>query len=195
EIRSRIQQRERETRRDLERELAEAQHEAELQRRRIDRLELEKKLTTLEAPSDGRVVGLAVHSAGAVVTAGATLLEIVPDHQPLHVEAQLPTQGIDRIKPGDQVQILFTSFNAATTPRVNGTLLTVAADALQDPTTRVPSYKILVEVSPDSLNGLKYSDLKPGMQAQVFISTGTRTFFDYLTRPVLDRMRKAFIEQ
>jgi len=33
------------------------------------------------------------------------------------------------------------------------------------------------------------------MQAQVFISTGTRTFFDYLTRPVLDRMRKAFIEQ
>ncbi|WLS12063.1 hypothetical protein Q9314_28480 (plasmid) [Shinella sumterensis] len=37
--------------------------------------------------------------------------------------------------------------------------------------------------------------LRPGMPVETFISTGDRTFLDYLVKPLVDSARHAFIEE
>jgi len=195
EQRSRIAQRRQEFLRDVERDLSEAQREAEQQRRRIDSLQVALQHTEIVAPVAGRVVGLAVHTVGAVLQAGTPVMDLVPIDEPLRVEAQVPPDGIDRVRVGSQVELLFTAFNQATTPRVAGVVRTVAADVLVEPVSRLPYYKVLIEVSADGERRLQGLDLRPGMPAQVYIVTGERTFFDYLLRPLSDRMRGAFTER
>ncbi|MFH7422754.1 HlyD family efflux transporter periplasmic adaptor subunit, partial [Pseudomonas syringae pv. tagetis] len=72
------------------------------------------------APADGIAVILGVHTEGAVVRAGETLLEIVPQGTRLEVEGRLPVQLIDKVASYLQVDIIFTAFNQSRTPRVSG---------------------------------------------------------------------------
>jgi protease secretion system membrane fusion protein len=195
EQRSRIAQRRQEFLREVERELSEAQREGELQQRRMDGLRVGLQHTEIVAPAAGRVVGLAVHTVGAVLQAGTPVMDIVPAGEPLRVEAQVPPGGIDRVRAGGVVDLLFTAFNQATTPRIPGIVRSVAADVLVDPVSKMPYYKVLVEVTADGERMLQGLDLRPGMPAQVYIVTGERTFFDYLLRPLTDRMRGAFTER
>ncbi len=37
--------------------------------------------------------------------------------------------------------------------------------------------------------------LVPGMPAEVFMQTGSRTMMSYLFKPITDQMRRAFVEQ
>jgi HlyD family secretion protein len=37
--------------------------------------------------------------------------------------------------------------------------------------------------------------LVPGMPAEVFMQTGSRTMMSYLLKPITDQMRRAFVEQ
>jgi protease secretion system membrane fusion protein len=192
---ARMTQRRQEFLRDVDRDLAETQRDAEALQRRIDGLQVAMRDTTVRAPVAGRVVGLSMHTVGGVLQAGAAIMDIVPVGEPLRIDAQVPPDAIDRVAPGGTVDILFTAFNQATTPRVPGTVKSVAADVLVDAATKLPFYKVLIEVTPEGERALQGLDLRAGMPAQVFIVTGERTFFDYLMRPATDRMRAAFTER
>ena len=72
----------------------------------------------ITAPADGIAVNLGVHTEGAVVRAGETLLEIVPQGTRLEVEGRLPVNLVDRVGSELPVDILFTAFNQSSTPRV-----------------------------------------------------------------------------
>jgi HlyD family secretion protein len=37
--------------------------------------------------------------------------------------------------------------------------------------------------------------LMPGMQAEVYVQTGSRTMLSYLMKPITDQWRRAFVEQ
>ena len=82
----------------------------------------------ITAPADGIAVNLGVHTEGAVVRAGETLLEIVPQGTRLEVEGRLPVNLVDRVGSELPVDILFTAFNQSSTPRVSGEVSLVSAD-------------------------------------------------------------------
>ena len=86
----------------------------------------------ITAPADGIAVNLGVHTEGAVVRAGETLLEIVPQGTRLEVEGRLPVNLVDRVGSELPVDILFTAFNQSSTPRVSGEVSLVSADQLLD---------------------------------------------------------------
>ena len=88
--------------------------------------------TEVNAPAQGVAVNLSVHTEGAVVRAGDTLLEIVPQGQHLEVEGRLPISLVDKVSPALPVDILFTAFNQSVTPRVAGEVNLVSADQLLD---------------------------------------------------------------
>lgn len=73
--------------------------------------------TEVRAPLDGTVVGLKVFTAGGVVSTGEPLLDIVPSDRRLEVEAQLPVNLVDKVKPGLEVDLMFTAFNQNATPQ------------------------------------------------------------------------------
>ena len=60
----------------------------------------------------------------------------------------------------------------------------------------VPFFRVLVETDKTYL-GKKQGELPiiPGMEATVDIHTGTRTFLEYLIRPVLKLRHEAFRER
>jgi epimerase transport system membrane fusion protein len=51
-----------------------------------------------------------------------------------------------------------------------------------------------VEVTPESLAELGTLTLMPGMPADTFISTGSRTMLQYLFKPFTNSMARSFIE-
>lgn len=194
EVRARMVLRRDEVHKEIESQMTEVQKEAAAQAERIQALEFDLVSTTLRAPAAGIVLGLSVHTVGGVVTAGAPLMEVVPENEPLRVDAQVPPHLIDKLRPGLAVDILFPAFNQATTPHVPGRVATVSADALSDPRQNLSFFKVTVEVTPEGMDKLRRQQIKPGMPAEVLIRTGERTFWSYLFKPLSDRVRGALTE-
>lgn len=149
----------------------------------------------ITAPADGIAVNLSVHTEGAVVRAGETLLEIVPQGTHLEVEGRLPVNLVDRVGSQLPVDILFTAFNQSSTPRVSGQVKLVSADQLLDEKTGMPYYVLRSSVSDQALEKLNGLVIKPGMPAEMFVRTGERSLLNYLFKPLLDRAGSALSER
>ncbi len=162
---------------------------------RIDALRFELQNTEVRAPVDGSVVGLKVFTTGGVVQGGAPLMDIVPDGEPLRIEASIPTQFIDKVHPGLEVDVLFPAFSQKHTPHVPARVQQVSADVLLHERTGEPYYRAQVEVTPEGMEKLSEHQIRPGMQAEVFVRTGERTALNYLVKPVTDRIRSAMTEE
>ncbi len=92
----------------LEQGIVEAQ--LNLQQRREEyqkevRSQFELRHSEILAPADGIAINLGVHTEGAVVRAGETLLEIVPQGTALEVEGRLPVNLVDKVAPQLPVDI------------------------------------------------------------------------------------------
>ena len=149
----------------------------------------------ITAPADGIAVNLSVHTEGAVVRAGETLLEIVPQGTHLEVEGRLSVNLVDRVGSQLPVDILFTAFNQSSTPRVSGQVNLVSADQLLDEKTGMPYYVLRSSVSDQALEKLNGLVIKPGMPAEMFVRTGERSLLNYLFKPLLDRAGSALSER
>jgi protease secretion system membrane fusion protein len=164
-------------------------------RERISILQFDLENTDIKAPVDGTVVNLSVFTKGAVIPQGGKLLEIVPLNVPLVIDAEVPTQLIDKVYPGLEVELMFTAFNQNKTPKIFGRVHTISADRLIDEKNGFPYYKIRVEVNKDGEKKLKNFNVRPGMSVEVFIKTGERTLLSYLFKPLFDRMHSALREE
>ncbi len=75
----------------------------------------------------------------------------------------------------------------------------VSADAFSDPVgggQTVSYYTIQVKVDGDELAKLQEKvKLYPGMPAEIYVVTGSRSFLSYLFRPLTDSMHRAFREE
>ena len=152
--------------------------------------------TVITAPESGMVLGLTVHTLGAVIPPGGRLLDIVPQQEKLIIEAQVSPSDIDKVHSGQICEIRFSAFKAAKTPKVSGRLTTLSADRLTDEQNRAGYYLARVEVDKDGLEELRQRGLilLPGMPAEVLINTGDRTFFQYLIQPLSNIFARSLIE-
>lgn len=151
--------------------------------------------TIIRAPSNGIVLDLQVQSSGAVVGPGQRLLEIIPEEDRLIVEARLKPNDIDLVTTGAPAKVLLSAYKAKKIPKLDGTVLSVSADVIADPSTGERYFKARVLVSDKMLDELKADvALHPGMQAQVFFLAGDRTVADYLLSPITDASYRAFRE-
>lgn len=149
------------------------------------------------APVSGTVVRLYYHTAAGVVESGRPILEILPESEPLIVEAQIPRNDIDSVRTGQPVTVRLTALNQRTTPVLNGEVFYVSADSVTDTSTGVPTevYVARVSLSIDEIRRVGQFTPTPGMPAQIMIQTAERTFAQYLAKPIADSMTRAFREQ
>jgi membrane fusion protein, protease secretion system len=194
EVKARMTTREQEVRKEVETLLSDIQREESSLHSKLDALQFDLVNTVIKSPADGLVMGLAVHTVGGVAAAGTPMMEVVPKNEILKIEAQIPPHLIDKVKTGLSVDILFTGLNQVKTPRIDGKVISVSADALVDPRQNVPYFKALVEVTPQGLLKLKANEIRPGMQVEVFVRTGERTAMNYFVKPLLDRLHSAMSE-
>ena len=150
--------------------------------------------TEVRAPVAGVVNGMQYHTVGGVISPSSPIAEIVPQRAELIIEAQVSVVDIDRLAVGQVTTIRLPAFNAKDTPTLFGTVLSLSADALQDQSTGATFYLARVELNPESLTGLEGQELVPGMPAEIFIETGSRTFLQYVMKPFSDVKARSLIE-
>lgn len=148
----------------------------------------------IRAPRDGAVVNLKVHTPGGVIAPGEPLLDIVPLDVRLIVEARVDPKDIDVVRPGLASQIRLSAFSQRRTKPLEGRVLTVSADVLRDDRTGRSYYLARIEIMEPPEKVLGGAVIQPGMQADVMIVTGERTFFDYILGPVESSFNRAFRE-
>ena len=166
---------------DLQRQYDDAQSKIKVARE-------ENQRTEIRAPVAGTVMGVSVYTVGGVVQPGARIMEIEPAGDKLVLEAQIPTHLIDKIHAGLTADVRLTALNQRTTPVLQGTVLWVSPDRFQDPQRpEIAYYTARVALEPDTAKLLKGETLQAGMPAEIIIKTGSRTFWDYLVKPIQDR--------
>ncbi|PWJ88691.1 HlyD family secretion protein [Mesorhizobium loti] len=151
--------------------------------------------TTVRSPTDGIIVSAVYSSPGAVVAPGEKVIEILPTGSSLIVEAKLSPRDIDSVHAGQSARLKLTALNTRLTPDVAATVINVSADRLMDENTHEPYYRAKLRITDDLPAPVTAEQLYPGMPVEAFISTGDRTFFEYLVRPVLDSFHRAFVER
>ena len=186
-----------ELQREVIKEVGEVQVELFEVREKLHALEQKLERSTIRAPDSGKVIKLAVHTIGGVVSPGAPILEIVPQNERLLIEARVSPIDIDRVRIGQTAEIRFSVFKSKGLPRIEGKLIALSADSLTDESPEHnPYYLARLEVNQQGLDALseKNLELLPGMPAEALINTGKRTFFQYLSDPIKDSFSRSFIE-
>jgi protease secretion system membrane fusion protein len=194
EVRLRQQQRQQEYRREVETQLSEVRRDAGAQGEKLKSATESQDRSVIRAPVAGSVVALAVQTAGGVIAPGAKLMEIVPDDAKLVLEAQIATNLIDRIHSGMPADIHLHAFTNLPQLVLPGRVVTISANSITDPATRMSYYLARVEVTQEALKKLQGRELQPGMPADVVIKTGERTMLNYLLRPLLKRFSESMKE-
>nr|WP_283101614.1 HlyD family type I secretion periplasmic adaptor subunit [Halomonas populi] len=174
--------------RDAQAQIAEAEE-------RITSLDDQVNRTTIMAPVSGTVVGRQVHTIGAVVRPGDTIMDVVPSGDGFIVEARIPNRDIDNIFRGQHAEIRFSAFNQRLTNIIDGEVVYVSADSFEDEATGSRYYKARVRVTDAGQEDMtEQMQLLSGMPAEVMIRTGERTFASYIAKPVTDMLARAIRE-
>lgn len=165
-----------------------------------------REAMTLIAPVDGTVQQLAIHTIGGVVTPAQQLMVVVPKGNTLEVEAFVQNKDIGFVSAGQEAQIKIETFSFTKYGTINGEVLHVSNDAIQQdnkPQTQPKSNSSFAESDNEKASGsLVYSarvklekstmqvegktiNLTPGMAVTVEIKTGKRRLIEYFLSPLM----------
>lgn len=175
-------------------ELGEVQTRLADIRERILALQDTVNRMVVRAPDDGVINGMQVHTEGGVIGPGAMIAELVPLNDKLVIEASVSPIDIDRVHEGQEAAISFSAFASGSVPRIYGKVTGLSADRMVDSNTGMAYYLARIEVSEEGMADLGDMVLVPGMPADAFIATGSRTFLQYLFKPFTTALDRSFIE-
>lgn len=148
----------------------------------------------ITSPRAGTAQDLKVFTIGQVVHSGEALLQIVPDDEPLIVEAQFSPNDIDTIYAGMQTEIRFPAFHSRTIPVMLGKLQSISHDRLIDETSHQPFFRGLISLNRADIPEEWRSRIRSGMPAEIIVAAGSRTVLSYLISPLTSSLRKSFRE-
>ncbi len=197
EIGMKRNQRMQEFQREVRTQLSEVQKEAQALEGRMKAESFMVKNVDVKSPVDGVVMAMNVATKGGVVQPGFKMMDVIPSSEGMVVEGQLMINLVDKVQPGLPVDLIFSAFNANSTPHIPGVVTTVSADRLTDERTGAPYYLVKAKVTPEGLELIRKNKLevRPGMPVELFVKTGERTMMNYLFKPLIDRAKTALTEE
>lgn len=150
----------------------------------VKKAEQRDKQLALRAPVDGTVQQLAIHTVGGVVTPAQALMAIVPQDDPLEIEATVLNKDIGFVRAGQSANIKIESFPYTRYGYLTGVVTSVSGDAAQDEhlglvfpaRVRLLQSELMIEGKPVKIT--------PGMSLSVEIKTGKRRLIGYLLSPL-----------
>ncbi|WP_425642636.1 HlyD family type I secretion periplasmic adaptor subunit [Marinomonas gallaica] len=151
----------------------------------------------VRAPEDGTIVDMQVHTIGSVANSGQALMDLVPYEDSFVVESRVMTNDINDIHIGQLADIRFSAFNASITQVIQGEVINVSADRLQQREDQAPYYLARIKVTDKGRDDMNADQMKliPGMPAEVMIRRGERTLFSYIIKPIKDSFARSLKEK
>jgi len=195
ELRQRAMSRQQDYRREVETQLADVGRDVLAEEQKFKAVTDDLGRTEIKAPAAGQVVSLAVQTVGGVIQPGQKLMDIVPEKEPLLLEAHVAPHLIDRVKAGLPVDVRFSSFAHSPQLVVDGQVMSVSGDLLTEPQTNMSYYLARVQVTPEGMKTLGKRQLQPGMPVEVVFKTGERSMLTYLLHPLTKRLSAAMKEE
>ena len=169
-------------------------NEIELKQRRLSTLETLSRME-VRAPASGIVYGTTIYALRSVVRPAEPLMYIVPKDSPFVINSRIEPIHIDQVHQGQEAKLVFSTFNARTTPELDGYVTKVSADVFTDEVTGQVYYSAEILPKEGELEKLNGLELLPGMPVESFIRTSDRTPLAYLTKPLMDYFNRAFREE
>jgi len=187
-----------------------SQYRSQLENERIETLatlnrsdqELQKSAVRagqleIRAPNDGIVKDLATTTRGAVVSAGALLMNIVPQGEPLQAEVQLHNEDVGFVSVGQLAKVKVAAYPFQKYGLLDGRVILVSADAAdpkqqqqqpaQQPGQPQLNYRAIVQIDSPVLTSAATGEkllLNPGMAVTAEVQQGRRSVIEYLLSPV-----------
>lgn len=177
--------------RDVEMRLADVSPRLEAIRAQLER-------TRVRAPASGLVVGLTANTVGGVVAPGARIMDVVPENQPLVIEARVRPEDADDLKVGMRTEIRFSGLSGRATPILHGAVMRISADRFTDERTGIAYFLAEAEAPREELervakaNGSVAVALKAGMPAEMVVPLRKRTALQYLLEPLDQAIWRSF---
>jgi len=148
------------------------------------------------APVAGKIMNVKYHTIGAVVPPGGEIMNIIPQNDDLIIEAKIKPQDIDEVRIGLKAKVSLTAYKGKKVPKLDAIILDVSGDIVTNEQTKESYFLARVKIVDENIEKLKHRiELYPGMPAQVFVLTGSRTLLSYLFTPIQDAAYKAFREE
>jgi HlyD family secretion protein len=152
---------------------------------------------TLRAQTDGVVSGLTVFTAGTVVAPGQKLMEVVPDHQILIVDARIAAPEIEGVHVGQAADVRLISPGARGMPILRGSLTELSADSVTDDKSGQVYYTAQITVPKNEFDLTNQDNngnsvARPGMPVEVMIPLHKRSAFEYLFGPLTQALWQSF---
>jgi len=169
-------------------ERAELQEEMKKLRDRQDRL-------FVRAPVDGYIKTVAQSGRGAVVNPGDLIVEIVPVSENLVADVRVNPRDIGHISVGDRADITITSYDPNIYGTLSGEVQTISASSFQDERGQYYFKAVLAFPGQSIGEGSNVRPVRPGMQVNAQIVTGSKSILNYLLNPVSRAMRTIFTER
>ncbi len=195
ELQQRSAAREQEYRKEVQSQLVEVSREVEGDAQRFKAAKDDLQRIDIRSPADGQVIGLAYQTVGGVIGSGQRLMDVIPTDQSLMIEVSVAPHLIDRVKTGLPVDVRFSTFAHSPQLVVDGAVVSVAGDLLQDQAGTAPYYLARVTVTAEGLKKLGHRQLQAGMPVEVVFRTGERSMLTYLLSPLTRRLAASMKEE
>lgn len=147
------------------------------------------------SPVSGVIHELSIFTIGGVITPGAPILQVVPASEEMEFEINVEPLFIDQVYVDQPAAVVFSAFNARTTPQLDGQVIGISPDSIVNQEQGTAYYRVKVSVSDEQLARLGDLQLVPGMPVEVFLTTQQQSPLDYLIRPLTDNLKRALREE
>ncbi len=151
--------------------------------------------TEIRSPIDGVVKSLRYHTIGGVVRPGDIIMEIVPTHDDLVIEAKLNPTDVGYVRVGQPTVVKISTYDFVRYGGLEGEVIDLSPDAHTDQGGET-YFRVVVHTDKTYLgDGPGDYPIAPGMQAQVDIHTGRKSVINYILNPILRLKSDAFRER
>ncbi|MCK6409346.1 MAG: HlyD family efflux transporter periplasmic adaptor subunit, partial [Thauera sp.] len=197
ELRQQAVSRRQEYRKEVETELGNVLREVQSEAEKLVAVRADLERTEIRSPASGQAIGLAVQTVGGVIQAGQKLMDIVPEDEPLLLEAKIEPHLIDKVRTGLITDVRFNAFSHSPQLVVEGEIMSVSSDLLTEQLGggQISYYLARVKVTPEGMKVLGTRRMQPGMPVEVVIKTGERSMLTYLLNPLTKRLAASMKEE
>ncbi|MGR5095941.1 HlyD family type I secretion periplasmic adaptor subunit [Vibrio maritimus] len=151
--------------------------------------------TVLISPVQGLVQSIPSTKAGAVIQPGGTVVEIVPIGGKADFKAKLSPRDIGFVNEGQSARVKVDAFDYSRFGALRGVVESISPTTTKDEKGNI-FYEVTVSVDkPYFRDDPERFSILPGMTGEVDITTGEKTVFQYLWKPIYTNVSRAFGER
>ena len=149
----------------------------------------------IRAPVSGMIDQLKVFTLGGVAEASGELMRIVPDNIGIEVECDFSNTDIGFLKPGQSANIRLDAFPSERFGHIKGLVSGISADS-KDVGHNQWAYTVRIAPLKTQLAyGSAGLPLRPGMTAEVDVTTDKRRLISYFFAPIVETFENALGER